>query len=255
MNILCVGDVYGSDGLNFCCDRLPLVKRQYSADITIINGENAALTGVGINRKAAEALLSLADVVTTGNHAFRSRDYRDVFETEQALLRPLNFSPLAAGHGVFRFALGKTRIAVINLVGLAFMETQDSFFDALERAVTEEPAEIRIVDFHAEATSEKQSLARCFDGRISALFGTHTHVQTADARVLSGGTGYITDLGMTGVIESVLGVEPADAIAKQKLRIPVVFRPASGDCALCGAVFDVDERTGLCRSVETLRVC
>lgn len=254
MRILCVGDLIASDGVRFFCDNLPKIKNEYAADLVIVNGENSAPSGVGINMAAAKSILAAgADAVTTGNHAFRCRDYTETFETVQGLIRPYNFGSRVSGRGVFVCEARHRSVAVINLVGLSYMDTNDSYFDALDDCLASVSADIYIVDFHAEATAEKAALAYYADGRVSAVFGTHTHVQTADARVLPRGTGFITDIGMTGAEQSVLGVRPEDSITKQRLRIPVIFTPAEGNIVLCGAVFDINDKTALCERVESVR--
>lgn len=255
MNILAIGDIVGSQGLRFLGEKLLPLKRECGADFVVVNGENAAVSGVGINEKAAQSIFDAgADVITTGNHAFRSRDYREVFERYELLLRPLNFERSVPGRGTCVFELGRRRIAVINLSGVSFMEPQDSPYDALDAALAGTDADIFVVDFHAEATAEKLALASYADGRVSVFFGTHTHVQTADERVLPCGTGYITDLGMTGPYESVLGVEAQCAVNRQRFRTPTVFSVAEGPCEMSGAMFKIDDSSGKCVQVQRINV-
>lgn len=255
MRIVAIGDIVGSPGLNFYCEHIASVKNRYAADFVIVNGENSAYSGCGINAKTAHGILSAgADVITTGNHAFRSRDYLEVFENEKSLIRPLNFDRSVAGRGVAKFEVGHRTVAVINLIGLSFMETQNSYYGAFDEVYPTLGTNFVIVDFHAEATAEKIAFARYVDGRASVVFGTHTHVQTADETIFSGGTGYITDIGMTGPIESVLGVSIQNSIDRQRLRVPVVFTVADGDCAMCGAFFELDDKSGRCVGIERFRV-
>lgn len=255
MRILAVGDIVGSPGVDFFCERIAGIRRLYGADAVIANAENSAYSGVGVTKATANALLSAgADMLTTGNHAFRSRDYHDLFEEQPLILRPYNFAKGVPGRGAGIIDLGRTRIGVINLSGQSFMENCDSYFDALDCAIAELGVKITIVDFHAEATAEKRALACYADGKVSAIFGTHTHVRTADAMVMPGKTGYITDVGMTGPINSVLGVKPECSVKKQRLKLPTVFEVASGECSLCGVMFDIDDSTGLCTSAEGFEI-
>ena len=255
MRVIAIGDIVGSAGIDFFSKKIGGVRKLYGADMVIANAENSAYSGVGVTRQTADALLAAgADILTTGNHAFRSRDYRDLFETQPMILRPLNFAPGVAGRGVGYVDFGRVRAAVINLAGQSFMECSDSYYTALDAALKEIDTKIVLVDFHAEATAEKRALAFYAAGRVSAVFGTHTHVRTADARVMTGGTGYITDIGMTGPVESVLGVKAEAAIQKQRLKIPTVFEVAGGECSMNGALFDIDETTGRCRSAESFEI-
>ncbi len=255
MRIIAVGDIVGSAGVEFFCAHIGAVRRTYGADVVIANGENSAHSGTGVTAKLAAQLLGAgADVVTTGNHAFRSRDYRETFESVPGLIRPLNFSSGVAGSGIYVFESGHVRVGVVNLIGLSFMEPQRSYFDCLDEALAQTPADIFVVDFHAEATAEKKSLAWYADGRVAALFGTHTHVATADEQILPQGTGYISDVGMTGPYLSVLGVKAECAVTKQRLRIPVVFEVADGPCEMDMAVFDIDVKSKKCTAVQRLCV-
>lgn len=251
MKIMAVGDIVGSAGVDFFCGNISKIKKHYGADAVIVNGENSAYSGVGISCKTAQALLAAgADIITTGNHAFRSRDYRDLFGEQPLVLRPYNLAKGVPGRGTGIIDLGRHQIGVINLIGSSYMEGGDSYFDALDRAIEELGTKITVVDFHAEATAEKKALGYYCDGRVTALFGTHTHVRTADACVLPKGTGYITDIGMTGPLHSVIGVKAECSIQRHKLKLPTVFEVAEGSCMLSGVVFSVDESTGLCTGAE-----
>ena len=255
MRILAIGDVVGSVGCRFLRERLPALKKMYKVDLTIANGENSA-DGNGVTPVSARYLYdSGVDVITTGNHCFRRRESYALYEEDGCLLRPANFPPAAPGRGVCVYDMGRLQVAVINLMGVVYMEPMESPFDALDRILADpELPKIRMVDFHAEATGEKRALGFYAAGRVSAVFGTHTHVQTADECILPGGTGCICDLGMTGVIDSVLGVKPELAIEKQRTHMPVRFDLADGPCKLEGALFDVEEKTGRCTAVQRIQI-
>lgn len=255
MNVLCVGDVVGSAGCAHLRRVLPVVKRQYAVDVCIVNGENAA-DGNGLTPAAAQHLFtSGADVITGGNHSFRRREIYDVMDETPSLLRPANYPPSAPGHGLYWLDRGRYRVAVINLLGVVFLDPLNSPFDTLDRLLEEAGhPRLCIVDFHAEATAEKQALAFYADGRISALVGTHTHVPTADEQLLPQGTGYITDVGMTGPHPSVLGVRPELAIQKMREKIPVRFQVADAPCRMDAALITVDERTGKATAIERLHI-
>lgn len=255
MNILCVGDVVGTAGCGVLRRVLPALKRQYAVDVCIVNGENSA-DGNGITPvSAAHIFDSGADVITGGNHTYRRREFYEKLEENPALLRPGNFPASAPGRGFTVVDRGRWQVTVINLMGVVYMEPLACPFETLD-ALLEQAGHPKfcIVDFHAEATAEKKALAYYADGRISALFGTHTHVQTADEQILPGGTGFITDAGMTGPTESVLGVRPALAIAKMKEKLPVRFATAEGPCRLNAVLFTLDNATGKTIAVERLQV-
>lgn len=253
MKILCVGDVVGTPGLDFLCRRLPGLKRRLGADLCIVNGENAHPDGVGIAAPQAEDIFAHgADVITTGNHALR-RAKEELFEDTETLLCPANLPYLERGAGCVTLDLGRCAVTVLNLSGVAFLEPIDNPFDTADRLLADDPARFKIIDMHAESTAEKQALAWYLDGRVSAVFGTHTHVPTADAGVLPGGTGYITDVGMTGPVRSVLGVAPELAVQKQRTHRPVRFAVADGPCRLDAVLFTLDDKTGLCTAAEAVR--
>ena len=255
MILLAIGDVVGQPGMEALRNTLPQLKKEYNVDLTVVNGENAAETGTGLSRGEVKHLFSFgADVITTGNHSFRRPGWEDLFEETEALLRPQNYMNGIPGRGVYIYDKGSYKAAFINLIGQAFMNVPSrSPYDVLDEILNRADADIYIVDFHAESTSEKICLARAFDGKISVLFGTHTHVQTADESVYPGGTGYITDLGMTGPEDSVIGVVPSLAIRKQRYGVPVRFSVQKSTASVCGAVFDIDERSGKCQSVRRFR--
>ena len=255
VRILAIGDVVGKSGCGYLKEKLWSVRKYYGADMAIVNGENAA-PGNGLDRETADLLFrSGADVITSGNHIFHRSAVGTLLEEEPNVLRPANYPAACPGSGWCVFAMHPYRVLVINLLGTVFMESLDSPFEVADRILAREKGnfDLSFVDIHAEATSEKQTLARYLDGRVTGVFGTHTHVQTADEQVLSGGTGYITDLGMTGPEDSVLGIR-ADVILRRFLtKMPVRHEEAETPPFLCGALFTADLKTGLCAAVE--RVC
>lgn len=254
MNILCIGDVVGSVGCEFLRERLPALKKLKAVDLVIANGENSA-DGNGITPASFHHLLdSGADVVTTGNHSFRRKEAYELYDSAEALLRPANFpAATTPGRGMCIVDLGRARVAVINLMGTVYLESLRCPFETLgELLKTPDLPKLCIVDFHAEATGEKRAMGFFADGKITALFGTHTHVQTADECLLPHGTGYLTDVGMTGPIHSVLGVKPECIITKLTTKLPTRFETAKGPCHMDCVLFTADEKTGLCTGVERL---
>jgi metallophosphoesterase (TIGR00282 family) len=254
VNILCIGDVVGEAGCTQLARHLPALKRLKAVDLTIVNGENSE-GFAGISPRSAERIFKAgADIITTGNHAFRCSDVYSSFEENEFLLRPANYPSTAPGRGMGIFDMGRQRVCVINLMGVVYMESLKPPFEAAEELLAQVPKDVKviIIDFHAEATSEKKALAYHLDGRASAIFGTHTHVQTADEQILPKGTGFITDAGMTGPINSVLGVAPELAVSKLRDKLPVRFKPAEGECMLNGILFEIEQKTGLCTAVERI---
>lgn len=257
MNILVLGDVVSSSGCDFLRRRLPALKKLKGVDFCIANAENSA-KGNGVTPLSAEHLFtSGVDFLTGGNHSFRRSEVYDFLDEREDIIRPYNYPDGAPGKGVSVIDLGRTRLAVINLMGTMLMgETLENPFYAADRALSQvRDCKTVIVDFHAETTSEKKALGYYLDGRVSVFFGTHTHVLTADETVLPGGTGYITDVGMCGPEESVLGVEKDIIIKKFKTNMPMRFDTADkNECMLCGCIFAVDEKTGKCTDVERITV-
>lgn len=254
MDILCVGDVVGEAGVNYFCDKLSLLKHQYNIDLVIVNGENSDKHGVGISRAEVETLFRHADVITTGNHCFRRAD-ENLFAEYSNLLYPANFPYSADNAGYCDIDTGRFGIVrVINLMGVAWMEALDNPFSKVDKILQNPGARFTVVDFHAESTAEKKAMAFYLDGRVSALFGTHTHVQTADEQILPKGTGYITDVGMTGPELSVIGVEPGLAIEKQRTHRPVRFKVAQTPAAMNCVLFSLDNSTGLCTHVQRINI-
>ena len=253
MNILFIGDIYGSVGRRLIADHLDDIRRTHSIGLVIANAENSA-GGFGVTPQIAEELFALGiDVLTGGNHSFDKREIYDYLPSHPKLLRPANYPPGVPGHG---FTLVEARdgllCAVINLQGRVYMPVTDCPFRKADEilAALDPKVRVRFVDFHAEVTSEKVTMGWYLDGRVSAVVGTHTHVPTADTRVLPGGTAYQTDAGMTGPYESVIGVEK-DAIVRRFLTaLPVRMEVAKGMVELHSVIVDVDEATGKARSIR-----
>lgn len=253
MKLLMIGDVVGAAGCRFLAKKLPDIKRAHGVDITVVNGENSA-DGNGITAASARALFSAgADVITTGNHAFQRKNELSLFEDEN-ILRPANHSDACPGHGYTIYDMGSTRAAVINLQGVLFLEPLCNPFDTIDRILEEIDTPNIFVDFHAEATSEKRALGHYLTNRVTAVIGTHTHVPTADACILGEHTGYLTDVGMTGVEDSVLGVKKEIAIDKLRLHVPIRFEEAQGVCWLCGVLLEYEKKCGKCTKITPLIV-
>ena len=254
MKILAIGDVVGDRGTDAVLDNLEKLKRKYTADFCIINAENACSAN-GITRKKAEALIDAgADVLTLGNHTFRQKDAYTLLAHAKNIVRPINYPPETVGRGICVVEKNGVKVAVANALGRVYLENVDCPFRALKEALLKVEADIKIVDFHAEATSEKRAMGFYLDGIASVVFGTHTHVQTADGQVLPKGCGYITDIGMTGPYHSCLGVDKNIVIDRFVKCAQARFEFADSAPCICGAVFDVDEATGKCRSVENFTV-
>lgn len=255
MNILAIGDVVGKEGCDFLRKHLPALKKLYDINLCIVNGENSAQNN-GITPATAEHIFaSGADVITTGNHVFRHKEIFDYLDENSRILRPANYPDSAPGKGYCIVDTGRVQVCVINLMGTVFMDSLDNPFHKIDHILNEiGPDCIPILDFHAEATSEKKAMGFYLDGRASIVFGTHTHVQTNDDQVLPKGTGYITDLGMTGPQVSVLGVEPDCTIRRFVTKMPVRFTHASGPCIICGAVFGINYKNKSIFSINKIRI-
>lgn len=259
MRVLFIGDIFGRPGRTIVKERLPGIVRDYAIDLVIANGENSA-AGFGITPQLAEELFEVnIDVITTGNHVWDKREILDYFQTAgnghspaRRILRPANYPPDMPGWGVYQGTKGKIRYAVMNLQGRVFMASNDDPFRTADQLLKKMESPIIFVDFHAEATSEKISLGWYLDGRVTAVIGTHTHVPTADERILPQGTAYITDAGMTGPYDGVIGVKRELVVNKFLSGMPVRFEPATGDVRLCAVVIDCDERTGKAKTIERL---
>ncbi len=254
--ILAIGDVVGPAAVEKLGSWLRSYRDAARIDLCLVNGENASV-GNGIDVSAARAILDAgADIITTGNHVWHKRDIRSYLDDSDRILRPANYPSHVPGVGSRIIDAGGYRCLCINVLGTTFMEPLACPFATVEKILDRESGryDFAVLDFHAEATAEKIALATYFDGRIQVIYGTHTHVQTADERILPLGTGYITDLGMTGVIYSALGVRTDCVIEKLTTRLPVRFELAEGDMAICGAEFEVDLDTGRTVKVTRIRV-
>lgn len=255
MKVLCVGDVVGSAGCRHLAKVLPKIKRQYGVDVCIVNGENAA-DGNGTTPTAAKLLFDAgADVITGGNHTYRRPEFAEYLDMTPAVLRPANFPGHPTGVGVTVIDRGRYALTVINLLGQVYMDAVDNPFYAID-TILEQCGHPKccVIDFHAEATAEKKALGFYVDGRVSAVVGTHTHVQTADEQILPQGTGFITDVGMTGPVLSVLGVNPAGSIRRMKDKMPAHFVTADGACRMDAVLMDIDNVSGKTVSIERLGV-
>lgn len=255
MKILCIGDVVSRVGRNMLFRYVDDLKYQKSIDLVIANGENAT-HGRGLARNAYNELMRAGiDGITMGNHTWGAKDIVDIMKYEGNVIRPANFSSTCPGSGsMILTSKSGTKVGIINLIGRTYMDPCNSPFDA---ALTEieklkKSTNIILVDFHAEATSEKQALSQFLDGRVSAVFGTHTHVQTADEMILSNGTGFICDLGMTGPVDSVLGMSSKIIIERFLNSMPQKFEIAEGRGQFCGCIFEIDENSGKCIDIERI---
>lgn len=252
MNILFVGDIVGKPGRKAVKELLPSIMKEFAISFTVANAENAA-GGRGLNRDVLEELLSLEiDVLTMGNHVWDNKDIFNFVDDEVRLIRPINFPPHCPGQGYHIFTTGiNQKVAVINAMGRVFMSPLDCPFRAVEQVLDEikDQADVILVDLHAEATSEKLAFAHYFAGRVSAVLGTHTHVQTSDERILGGKTAYITDLGMTGPQDSILGMEKEMVIQKIIYQRPVRLEVAKGPLQFEGVVITLDDNNGIATGI------
>jgi metallophosphoesterase (TIGR00282 family) len=260
LNILFIGDIFGRPGRTIVKDRLTELVRAHSVDLVIANCENAA-AGFGITPSLAEELFDLGiDVMTTGNHVWDKREIIEYFQMADGnphsparrLLRPANFPANLPGWGVYEGKKNGVAYAVINLQGRVFMGSADDPYRYADRLLEQIKAKIVFVDFHAEATSEKVAFGWYLDGRASVVVGTHTHIPTADETILSKGTAYITDVGMTGPYDSVIGVKKELVIERFLSGMPARFEPATSDVRLCGVVVECDDQSGRARRIERI---
>lgn len=254
IRILFVGDLIGSDGVSLCTDFIPLLKRDFNLDFCIVNGENSD-AGKGISRKQATKLISAGvDVITGGNHIWQKNSTDVLNDPLLKTIRPANYPEGNSGKGFLVLSKKSVKLAVINLQGRSFLPPVDCPFKTGLKIVQEvnNEASVIFVDFHAEASAEKQALAWYLDGKISALVGTHTHVQTADERILPKGTAYITDAGMTGPFDSVIGMDTNTAIERFLLQVPKYFKLATRNMRLNGVIIDINELTGKATLIKRL---
>lgn len=255
VNILFIGDVVGKPGREAMRALLPGILAEYKADAVIVNGENSA-SGFGITQKIADEMFSQGVLaITSGNHIWDRKESMPFIAKEHRVLRPLNYPPGVPGTGSVIVNVDGIKLAVISLMGRIFMSTIDCPFRAADEEVQRLSAITNniFIDIHAEATSEKIALAHYLDGRVSAVIGTHTHVQTADERVLCGGTAYITDAGMTGPIDSIIGVRKTEVIERFLTSMPQKFEVPDGPVLLCGVVVDIDSDTGRAVSIKRIQ--
>ncbi len=256
MKLLLIGDVVGKPGRTALLDRLQDLREQHAIEFTVMNAENVA-GGFSITAAIAEHLFSAGiDVMTSGNHIFDKHEVIDYIDKQPRLLRPANYPPHTPGKGIWVGEVNGIQVAVMNFLGRVFMQPADDPFRIANELISSlsEDVRIRIVDIHAEATSEKMAMGWYLDGRVSVVVGTHTHVQTADERILHEGTAYLTDLGMTGSYGGVIGMKKGDII--NRFTSPIHRKPdhSRSEVRICGAIVDVDETTGRARSIERINL-
>jgi len=256
MRILFLGDIVGHPGCTAISENLRRLREELEADLVFVNGENAS-GGYGLKSKHAKEFFKAGvDGITGGNHIWKYKDLYNMLEKDGRILRPHNYAEHLPGSGLQIFEKkGLPPVAVINIIGRTFMPPIDCPFAAIESVLDELPADIpvKLVDFHAEATGEKIAMGYFLDGKVSAVVGTHTHVQTNDAKVLPGGTAYLTDLGMCGAVDSCLGMKPEIILDRYLTGLPRQLEAASGRGVLQGAIFDIDDTTGRALSMRTYR--
>ncbi|MBQ4362867.1 MAG: YmdB family metallophosphoesterase [Oscillospiraceae bacterium] len=251
MKVLFAGDIVGSYGCEFAEKEIRRIKSEEKIDIIIANGENSS-DGNGITRQSFETVSRFSDVITTGNHSFRRREFYDCFDEYDTLLRPANYPDGVAGKGICVIDKGAYSLAVVNIMGTALMQPLDNPFTVIDNVLKDIGTKNILIDIHAECTSEKKAMGLYLDGRVSAVIGTHTHVQTADEIVLPKGTAYITDAGMTGTENSALGVKAENVIEKFRFNTPVKFEEARGLRIFNAVIIDIDEKTGRSRSIKRI---
>ena len=255
MKILCIGDIVSRVGRDMLYKYLDELKYSKGIDLVIANGENAT-HGRGLARDAYKELIDAGvEAITMGNHTWGAKDINAIMKYEGNVIRPVNFPKTNPGEGYMVItAKNGVKVGIINAIGRVYMDPCDSPFEETIKAVEhlKEKTNIILVDFHAEATSEKEAMGYFLDGKVSAVFGTHTHVQTADEKILDGGTGYITDLGMTGPMKSVLGMNVKIIVDRFVTGLPQKFEIAEGKGQLNGCIFDIDEESGKCIGVERI---
>ena len=260
MNILFVGDIFGSAGRRIVAEHIGHVREAHGVELTIINAENAA-GGFGVTPQIADDIFNLgADVLTTGNHVWDKKELMDYLkvpadseERARRILRPVTFYPGVPGYGVYEGTTASgVRYAVIDLMGRVFMTGTDDPFRAIDEVLKRITAKVIVVDFHGEATSEKVAMGWHLDGRVTAVLGTHTHIPTADERVLPGGTAYQTDVGMSGPYDSVIGVQTELVLHRFRTGLPGKFEAAKGNPKMCAVLVGCDERTGRAHSIQRI---
>ena len=256
MRILAVGDIVGPLGVEYLSKKLRNYISAQRIDLTLVNGENASV-GNGLSRADAESILDAgADVITGGNHIWQKKDLRDFLDESERIVRPCNYPGANAGNGYTIANVNGYRVLVINVMGIVFSDPLDCPFNAVERILQREEGsyDFATLDIHAETTSEKYALARYFDGRINCIYGTHTHIPTADEQILPGGSGFITDIGMTGAHDGILGVKTECIIHKLTTKLPTRFELAENDVRLNGVLFDLNTTTGKVEKIERVKL-
>lgn len=255
IHILAVGDVVGDAGVDFLCRHLPTLRKLHDVHFTVVCGENAACNGL-LPQQAESIFSAGADVITMGNHTWDKQQIVKFMEENPYIIRPANYTRRAPGRGwgIFDGPRG-LRIRVVDLIGRVAMDSNfDNPFTKIDEILTLDAADLTLVDFHAEATSEKGAMAWHLDGRAQALWGTHTHVPTADGQILPKGLGFVTDLGMTGPSQSVIGIRPDQAINRFMGGLPRRFQPANGPCKLNAVLFAIDTSTKYCAGVHRIDI-
>lgn len=255
IRILAVGDVVGEPGIDFLRRHLPALRKLHGVHFTVVNGENAACNGL-LPKQAEDIFSAGADVITMGNHTWDKQQIVNYMDDTPYILRPANYTARAPGRGwgIFDGPRG-LRIRVVNLIGRCEMDPNfDNPFTKIDGILQADGADVTVVDFHGEASSEKGAMAWYLDGRVQALWGTHTHVPTADCQILPQGLGFVTDLGMTGPAQSVIGIRPAQAINRFLGGLPQRFQPADGPCKLNAVLFDIDAAARRCTAAERVDV-
>ncbi|WP_028506267.1 TIGR00282 family metallophosphoesterase [Ruminococcus sp. FC2018] len=254
MRLLFVGDVVGESGCDFLYKNIYKIKKENSIDITVVNGENSA-QGNGITPRSMDSLFSMGvDVITTGNHCFKRKESMDIYEHNESVIRPANFPAGAPGKGITVIDKVPYKIAVINLIGTMYLDSFDNPFNVIDDILKGIDTPNIIVDFHAEATSEKKAMGFYLQNKVTAVLGTHTHVQTSDECILGGHTAYITDVGMAGPENSVLGIDKDIIINKFKNKMPVRFIESTEKCFINAVVVDFNEKTGKANDIKRLVV-
>ncbi len=254
VKVLFIGDIVSIPGCNTIRKILPKLKSEQKIDIVIANAENSA-SGNGMSKKSAMHLLdSGCDILTGGNHSFKRHESYNFLNESEIALRPANFPRSCPGKGFCIYDKGRFSIAVINLIGRVYLEPNNSPFEEINKLLKKIDTPLVLVDFHAEATSEKGAMAYYLDGRVSAVVGTHTHVQTNDARILKNGTGFITDVGMVGPYDSILGVDASCIIRKLTTNLPTRFEVKDNQCIFNAVILELDEITGKCEKISALSI-
>jgi hypothetical protein len=256
MNILFVGDIFGKPGRRVFRDHIDRLRARLEADLVVVNGENAA-GGFGITQEMGDEMLGKAEVITSGNHIWDKKETQPYIGRQRRLLRPQNYPPTTPGRGWYVAETpGGHRVGVLNLMGRVFMDPVDCPFQTADRVLADKPEGLDtiLVDMHAETTSEKWAMGWHLAGKVSAVVGTHTHVPTADERILSGHTGFISDVGMTGTFDSVIGIKKENVLKRMIHKLPERFEAANGPAELNAVLIQVDEAGGACTGIRRVRV-